>query len=134
MMRSRLTARDLAVVAAPRIEVLLLVVLLAHLVFMASPFHMATVGEDPDHQMAMPVPGLQSSPPYISVGERPHVDCAIQWAASPQASLLLLLLAGPLLGWMSGCISSIQKTRPQAHANGPPPLGDRQALLQVFRL
>jgi hypothetical protein len=114
--------------------VLLLMVLLAHLVFMASPFHTAAVGEDQHHRMARPVTGLQSTLLQISMGNRPHLDCAIQWAPSPQASLLLLLLAGPLLGWMSGCISSIQKTRPQAHANGPPLSGDRQALLQVFRL
>jgi hypothetical protein len=133
-MLGRLTARYSALMTAPRVGVLLLVVLLAHLVFMASPFHTAAVGEDQYHQMAMPVTGLQSSLLHISVGNRPHLACAIQWAASPQASLLLLLLVGPLLGWMSGCISSIQKTRPQAHANGPPLLGDRQALLPVFRL
>jgi hypothetical protein len=120
--------------AAPRVAALLLVVLLAHLVFMASPYHTATVGEDQGHQMAQHVTVLQLPLLHISVGDRPHLDCVIQWAASPQASLLLLLLAGPLLGWMSGCISSIQKTRPQAQANGPPLLGDRQALLQVFRL
>jgi hypothetical protein len=134
MMRSRLTARYLADVAAPRVGLLLLVVMLAHLIFMASPLHMATVGEDGDHQLAMPVSAFGSSLQHISEGDRSHLDCAIQWAASPEASLLILLLAGPLLGWMSGCISSIQKTRPEARANGPPLCGDRQALLQVFRI
>jgi hypothetical protein len=133
-MRSRSADRYPTVVVAPQVGVLLLLVILAHLTFMASPLHMAMAEGRQGHQMALPVTGLQLLLLHIAVGDRPHLDCAIQWAASPQASLLLLLLAGPLLGWVSGCISSTQKTRPQAHANGPPPAGDRQALLQVFRL
>ena len=133
-MRSTVTARNLASVAAPRVGALFLVVLLGHLIFMASPFHMATVGEDAGHEQAMPAAGLEAPLQHISAGERSHLDCAIQWVASPQASLLILVLSGPLLGWMSGCIAGTQETRPWANANGPPPSGDRQALLQVFRI
>ena len=56
-----------------------------------------------------------------------------EFATSPQASLITVLIAAPTLGWTGGDLASGQSTRPLAQANGPPH-GDRQALLQVFRL
>jgi hypothetical protein len=135
MIPNRLVDRSPTVVDAPRVGVLLLVVLLAHLLFMASPFHMAMVGTDQAHQTVRPGGGLESAQVQIAVGEKPHLDCAIQWVSSPHSSpLLLVFAAGALLGWMNGRSTSTLARRPHAHANGPPMAGDRQALLQVFRI
>jgi hypothetical protein len=131
-MRSRLADRYPAVAIAPQVGVLLLLVLLAHLIFMASPLHMAMLGEDRGHQMVT-AERHGGDHQQISAYGQPHRDCLIQWAMSPQAPWLGLLLLGSVVAWMSGLISSTQTVRPLPQANGPP-IGDRQAFLQVFRL
>jgi len=111
----------------------LLLVLLAHLAFMASPFHLAMVEGEQNHHAAMRAGGAGIHPEHVSLGDPPHADCAIQWATSVQASVRMLPTAAPALGWAGAGLASPQPTQPLAHATGPPHQ-DRQVLLQVFRL
>jgi hypothetical protein len=131
-MRSMTTNRY-SMVAAPRVGLSLLLILLAHVIFIASPLHMAMLSGDRYHQIVT-AEGHGEDQQQISANGQPHLDCLIQWTRSPQAPWFgLLLLLGSVVAWMSGLISSIQTMRPLPQANGPP-RGDRQALLQVFRL
>lgn len=112
---------------------LLLLILLAHLALMASAFHQVMVAPGGDHQAAVVGGDDGSRPQLVSLGGWRPADCAIQWATSPWGSLTALLIGAAVLGWMRGALASGQIWRPLARANGPPG-GDRQALLQVFRL
>jgi len=94
---------------------------------------MAMVEQDADHHALMVADGDASHAEHSSIDVLQAADCVIQWATSPQASLITVLIAAPTLGWTGGDLASGQITRPLAQANGPPH-GDRQALLQVFRL
>jgi hypothetical protein len=126
-------SRDRSISVVALVAGLLLLVLVAHLSFMASPFHWVMLEQGEDHHAAM-VAGVNTPhAEHRSFGVQHPVDCVIQWAPPPRASLIAVLIATPTIGWMSDDLASTRITRPLARANGPPS-GDRQALLQVFRL
>jgi hypothetical protein len=111
----------------------LLVVLLAHLSFMASPFHGAMLEGAKDQGSATATDDEPHHGHASADRSHSHRDCAIQWASSPQPAPLSLLAAHSVHEGIGGCASSIQTARPLPRANGPPS-GDCQVLFQVFRL
>jgi len=131
-MRSMAAVRD-QTVSLPQAGLVLLLVLLAHLVLMATPFHLAMMDGDQAVQAVMAGAGDDGHLGQVSLTDPPHPDCAIEWARVSRASALVLLLVGPVLGWLLGATPSTQAVRPRPQANSPP-AGDWQALLQVFRL
>ena len=116
---------------APPARVLLLV-LTAHLSCMTLPFHIPMFEGAGDHQTSSAPAAIGSDHGLVSA-EQPHLDCTIRWAPSPQAAPLSLLGTVTVPGWASECTLAVRAMRPLPRANGPPS-GDRQALLQVFRL
>ena len=114
---------------------LLLLVLLVHLAFMASPLHVA--GMEPDREIASAV-GL-STYQGMSVAAGPSVldahqydHCAVEWMA-PQAPTIHLL-AGSFPGGLRVPADPSLSSDPVSPAIEPPRLADPQALLQVFRI
>ena len=115
---------------------LLLVVLLAHLMFMASPLHDARIGTAPDQGS---VAALSSASPFgplalVATSRQEHDGhCVIEWTTVSQFVISVTLLATPVSHAVNG--SGLLIASPLiARAIGPPAEGDPQAVLQVFRL
>src|SRR6266542_1748333 len=86
MMRSMARDRYPSIAVAPQARVLLLV-RLAHLTVMATPFHRAMLEGGQDHPIGLTAGGNGLHREPVTAGDRAHADCALQWATSPQVSL-----------------------------------------------
>ena len=121
---------------APRAGLLLLV-LLAHVAFMASPLHAAMLdGSGTPHGMAGSdaVPPAQVAQARAGGGHAGH--CVLAWTKSSAGLGVVLLMAAAAVGAIGGPLMGLASPsleRPVARALGPPSFGDPQALLQVFR-
>jgi hypothetical protein len=109
----------------------LLVVLVVHLAYMASPLH-ATMVEPQLGGREMVHGDADVGAVEAADADNYGHDCSIEWTTSTQAAWFVLTLVPPV-----GSIHVLQadqpSTRPTAQALGPPQRGDSQALLQVFR-
>jgi len=110
----------------------LLVVLVIHLAYMASPFHAMMVTEHPDAREMMhgDIDGHMVEAAQAADHGR---DCSIEWTTSTQT---VWLTSPPVLAAASiaALFTSQLPAPPLARALGPPQRGDLQALLQVFRI
>lgn len=128
------TRRD-AFLSTSRQAVLLLIALLAHVAFMATPLHAAMLqGPPAPHAMTMIDAGAPAQVEQSRAGEGHSGHCILRWTTSPRWSGVGLLVAAAPVGASSGPIMDPPLERPVARALGPSLLGDHQALLQVFRL
>lgn len=114
----------------------LLVVLMAHLAYMAFPLHaeMMSEGSSDSTLVSMSAHEVADS---LFVGTPPATrasDCFIQWAKSAPWMLLASLLAGAFVGVGGVVPLHFPVARSIAREHGPPSDGDPQAILQVFRL
>ncbi|MCC6175702.1 MAG: hypothetical protein IT305_10400 [Chloroflexi bacterium] len=110
----------------------LLVVLVFHLAYMASPLHAMTVEPQLDgREMAHADDdgGMVDAAQSDAHGR----DCSIEWAKSAQTAWLISPLALPVSS-ISVLLADQMPMPPTAQAIGPPKRGDPQALLQVFRI
>jgi hypothetical protein len=136
MMCSKTVSRRVTAAAAPTAGLLLLV-LLAHLAFMASPLHGAML-----HGIAAPRAIQMSDVATPAKLEQAPADethgghCRLEWTRSLERLGVVLFMAAAVAGAIGGpfidlAFASLEL--PVARALGPPLFGDPQALLQAFR-
>jgi hypothetical protein len=122
--------------SAPHYAAILVVVLVAHLAFMASPLHdRALAGAA--YAVATSPPGARDAMTEIVQRERgdEHTGhCAIQWVSSVPSKVVGDAAGSGTMPTITGAAGAFLEWRPLAHALGPPLTEDPQALLQVFRL
>jgi len=122
--------------AAPLQAGVLLVALVAHLFFMASPFHAQMIGEglhvtDMDSRSADAAIVMIDA---MAAQETHGSHCVIRWTTATQELLLAGVVAVALATTLGVLELNLPGPRPIARVLGPPSTGDPQALLQVFRL
>ena len=124
----------------PSWAVLLLAVLLSHLALMASPFHhSAEVGREPGRAAAATVyqaapvdrGGASDTPSIAATHGAPH--CAIESSLLPAGSFRLVAADLVPSSLPTAPEPSVAPCDRLASAR-PPPVGDAQAVLQVFRI
>ena len=133
MMSSATLRRDTVPSIRRRAGVLL--ALLAHLAFMATPVHAAMVqggGAAPAMATAAADAPAHLEEQYADEGQDGH--CILRWTTSLSWRGIVALGVAALPTRMSEPLLGREPERPAARALGPPLLGDPQALLQVFRL
>ena len=120
--------------SAPLRAAAFLAVLVIHLAYMASPLHEWTLTERP-HIAAMTSTEVgQATSTAERVAHNEHAGhCLIQWTKAAEGMALASFLAVTSASTSVGLEQHLPQMLPVAQAHGPPH-GDRQALLQVFRL
>lgn len=122
---------------------LLLAVLLTHLLFMASPLHDAMLGSKPAHAAEASAPSVaqlsSDQGEVVALDATSHHEyhshCGLEWATVPRGMTQITMATGA--DATAAVIEGLNLQRavtPIARAVGPPPDGDAQAVLQVFRL
>jgi hypothetical protein len=120
--------------SAPLRAAALLAILVIHLVYMASPLHGWTLTQR-SHIVAMTSTEVgQATATVERAAHDEHAGhCLIQWTKAAEGMALASILAITSARPGVGLEQHLPLMLPVAQAHGPP-LGDRQALLQVFRL
>jgi hypothetical protein len=110
----------------------LLVILVVHLAYMASPLHVLMATEHPDAR-EMIHGDIDGRMLEAAQADDHEGDCVIEWTTSAK-TLWLISPPVPLAGSIAALFTSQLPAPPIARALGPPQRGDLQALLQVFRI
>ena len=115
--------------------VMLLAVLLTHLAFMTSPFHVRMSAEQSHAVDSAVMAGSEAAatPAGWTTRNKHDGHCIIEWMRLDPQTTLAVFLAVALTAGPLALHLQILGTRPIARALGPPSSGDPQALLQVFR-
>lgn len=135
-MRRWTSPLSIAVHPSRRRAGLILAVLLAHLLLMASPLHDARMGSEPADLAATVQRGVhQSDAVALDTGahHEPDGHCIIAWTTPSQRLTQVTPHAVAVVSAVSGAQLQFASS-PIAWAIGPPAAGDPQAVLQVFRL
>jgi hypothetical protein len=115
---------------------LLLAVLLAHLTFMSSPLHAASVGADelPGSAVGgMPEHGVTAEQAASPMEAEHFHHCALEWTPPP-AGPMLVAVSAELPSRIDLAAASTVSPAFDSRVVEPPRLPDAQALLQVFRI
>jgi hypothetical protein len=120
-----------------RCAVVLLLVVLAHLAFMATPLHAAMI--DPAEGMLTPIERDQTDARPAETGEVVATDhqiehCALTWSLPSPGVLQVDATSWDVPSRIPPLANTVAAARPVPQAIGPPVVADPQALLQVFRV
>ena len=115
----------------------LLLVLLAHLAFMASPLHAAMLdGAGASRGAAMSDAYLPAQVAQAGADGGHSGHCVLEWARSSEWLGIVPFMVAAAVGGIGGSpieVALPSLVRATARALGPPLRGDPQAVLQVFR-